>query len=181
MCCISASRPQLCTHCCQRRSGHITKQTACQAAGEGPRRCAAPAGQRAGRRACRLGALQQRAPAGVLPRWAPPACGHGPPQSVTSALAPAQYGPSDVDQGIRMQRPHHMVVQALLRRSNHQAGTTVAYTASVRRSSGRTRDSVNSMLRSTMSRMKRHASKWLVPGCAEVMVAHRTRRSTGVG
>ena len=35
----------------------------------------------------------------------------------------------------------------------------------------RTSDIVKSMLRSTISRTKRRASKWLVPGCAEVMVA----------
>jgi hypothetical protein len=38
-------------------------------------------------------------------------------------------------------------------------------------SSRRTRDIVKSILRSTMSRTKRRASKWLVPGWAEVMVA----------
>ena len=39
----------------------------------------------------------------------------------------------------------------------------------------------NSMLRSTMSRTKRCASKWLVPGCADVIAAHRTSRSIDVG
>lgn len=49
------------------------------------------------------------------------------------------------------------------------------------RDEARTMESVNNMLRSTMSHTKRRASKWLVPGCAEVMAAHRTSRSTGVG
>lgn len=67
------------------------------------------------------------------------------------------------------------------------AGTTLVQTLSPQqRATGdtgkeRTRDSVNSMLRSTMSRTKRRASKWLVPGCAVAMAAHRTSRSTGVG
>lgn len=46
-----------------------------------------------------------------------------------------------------------------------------SHTGDLNSSSGRTSDIVKSMLRSTISRTKRRASKWLVPGCADVMVA----------